>query len=496
LASAVSGAFVPGSLIVYALIACVLALSRVIVSRADRPLRGLSASIVGLIVGWALLLPWSATWFEPGEPLARLVDPITGAGYAEAFGDQGVLSVVLGQTPEYPALSGIALTMLGVVSVLVSTGQRRRIAIAFWAVIVLCGWVVTAIGAGLIPPIVATPMDAAVLASVAFSGLVGLAVSAFRVDLPRRGVGLIHALTLGGTTLAGFLLVAGLGPAMLAGAWDPGAASDRIRGQPLTQVSEVLELEAELEGHFRALWVGEGWSPPLPSLARPVHRYMVTGPRGQVLSDLFENRNSVADATLSSVVASVEDGSTDRTGVLLGAFNVRFVVLERGPGVGRWLGQRDLALVRLENDYAMLENEHWLPRGAVYDETPAALTALTKNDPAATLSGEMSEAVEAEQRASSRYVAEAVSGPGVAVIAEARHSDWDATVEGEHLESVSTGWANGFDIPADLNGRLEVVFRRNLLDILWLVLVALGWIVVGGAALSHRPWRGDSRVAA
>jgi GT2 family glycosyltransferase len=493
LASAVSAAFVPGSLIVYALIAVVLSLSRVVVSRADKPLRGLSASIVGLIVGWALLLPWSATWFDAGGPFARLLDPLTGAVHAEAFSGHGVLSVVLAQTPEYPPLAGIALTVLGIIAILTSIGQRRRTAIAFWGVIVLCGWLITAMGGGLIPPIVATPLEAAIPASVGFAGLVGLAVSAFRVDLPRRGLGLIHALTLGGTALAAFLYVVGIGPALLAGDWDPGASTSRIRSEPIAQVREVLELEAELEGHFRALWVGEGWSSPQPSVARPGHRYMVTGPRGQVLSDLFENRIGAADATFARVVSSVEEGSTDRSGVLLGAFNIRFVLLERGRGVGRWLGQRDLALVRLEDDYVVLENENWLPRGAVYDRLPPSLAAVSSADPAATVGADGAELVEAEQRTSSRYVAEDVSGPGVVVIAEARHPDWDATVESEQLEPVGAGWANGFDIPGDLSGRLQVAFRRNPIDLLWLVLVGLAWIVVGGAALSRRAWREEAR---
>jgi hypothetical protein len=257
-------------------------------------------------------------------------------------------------------------------------------------------------------------------------------------------------------------------------------------------VREVLQLEAELEGQFRALWVGEGWSPPEPSVARPIQRYMVTGPRGQVLSDLFENRTGAADATFATVVASVEEGSTDHAGALLGSFNIRFVVLERGRGVSRWLGQRDLALVRLEGDYVMLENENWLPRAGVFDRLSPTLAAVAAANPAATLDPDVTNLVEAEQRTSSRYVAEGVSGPGIALVAEARHPDWDATLEGEQLEPVASGWANGFDIPADLSGRLQIVFRRTPIDLLWVVLVGLGWIVVGGAALSRRPWRGDS----
>ena len=79
----------------------------------------------------------------------------------------------------------------------------------------------------------------------------------------------------------------------------------------------------------------------------------------------------------------------------------------------------------------------------------------------------------------------------LAVIAEARHADWDATLEGEHLDPIAAGWANGFDIPSDLEGRLEVpqVGQAKAYEIRPLALqhVLDVEVVVGGELIGPSP---------
>ena len=123
-------------------------------------------------------------------------------------------SVILGQTPEGKVLFGLALPLLGLIAVLAGRGARRRLSLALWAVIVMMGWLITLMSSGALKPLVATPTEAGVIVSAAFAGLAGLAVGAFRLDLPRRGFGWVHWTTLGGFATALFLVVAGIGPAV------------------------------------------------------------------------------------------------------------------------------------------------------------------------------------------------------------------------------------------------------------------------------------------
>jgi hypothetical protein len=485
LGTAVSAAFVPGSLVVYGVAAALLTAVRALLDRGGKVLRGLASSTIGIATGWALLLPWSWHWLDAGAPLDRLRDGESWRTYAAPFADHGMASVLLGQTPEAPPLFGLALPLLGLVAVLVSSGQRRRVALALWSLVLATGWLVTALSSGALRPIVASPTEAGVLASIAFSALAGLAVGAFRLDLPRRGLGSVHALTLGCLSIAGFLVVVGLGPAVLRGGWDPGARGDRVDPGAVEQVRDLLATEGTQGDQFRALWVGDAWRPPVPSALRPLDSYMLTGSRGQVLSDLFENDSGGADSQLDRAIASVEEGATDRGGSLLGAFNVRFVVLDRSSGSNAWLSQRDLALIRSEPDYALLENRERLDRAAVYEEVPGLLEAIERGDPALARGGFQEGRDEVVQESASMYVATDVEGPGYAVLTETRDPGWEATVDGRELEPVDGGWANVFEIPGGSSGRLTIAHPKTPSDVLWLIAIALAWGIVVSAAFAR-----------
>ena len=205
-----------------------------------------------------------------------------------------------------------------------------------------------------------------------------------------------------------------------------------------------------------------------------------------MLTDLFENDTGSADHQLDRVIASVEEGATDRVGSLLGAFNVRFVDLQRSAGASRWLSQRDLALIRSEPEYALLENQQRLDRAAVYDEVPALLEAIERGDPAlAGESGMEAGRDDAVQESASEYVSEDVDGSGYAVLTERRDAGWEASVDGTGLEPVDGGWANVFEIPSGASGRLTIAYPRTVSDIAWLIGIALAWGVVFSAAFAR-----------
>jgi hypothetical protein len=172
---------------------------------------------------------------------------------------------------------------------------------------------------------------------------------------------------------------------------------------------------------------------------------------------------------------------------LLGAFNIRFVVLERSSGSTPWLSQRDLALIRSEPDYVLLENRERLDRAAVYEGVPGLLEAIERGDPALARGRFGTGRDEAVQESASRYVAEDVEGPGYAVLTETRDPGWEATLDGRELEPVDGGWANVFEIPSDESGLLTIAHPRTGSDIAWLIAIALAWGVVVSAAFARVP---------
>jgi GT2 family glycosyltransferase len=472
LGAAISAAFVPGSLILYAACAGLLALVRGLIEPGSRALRGFTSCAI-------------ATWLDDGGPLNLLFGDATWKTYAAEFRDHGMSSVLLGQTPEGPALFGLALTVLGLVAVFVAEGQRRRLALALWSVVVLTGGISALVAAGLVRPPVATPTEAGVLASLAFAGLTGVAVGAFRLDLPRRGLGLVHAATLTAISIAVVLVGAGLGPALWHGEWEPGGGSGRDNSEDVAQVGALLQAEARQAGDFRVLWSGDVWESPGLSAARPAGGHFITGARGHVLSDLFQRATPAAENEIESVISSIESGATDRGGSLLGAFNVRFVVLARDGSAAPWLDQRDLALIRTESRYLLLENQSALERAAVYAGPPPPVEAVAQRDPSLVPDTAVPRTFTAEPVAPSRFEARRVAGPGTLFLAEAAHPRWEATVSGERLERAPGGWGNAFTVPDTAAGPLLVRFPREVADIVWLVAIALAWIVTLGAAFSR-----------
>jgi GT2 family glycosyltransferase len=484
-AGAVSAAFVPGSLFIYLLALVLLTIGRTLLGLRSSTIRSVPLALLGLAGSWVLLLPWSLTWFSPGGPLARLTGDDTWGSYAYEFGGDSMVSVLSGQTPGGPLLMGLALPLLGLIAVLISSGQRRRTGLAMWLLVVGVGLWVGLTATGAVRPIVASPAEAGVLATLAFSGLVGLAIGAFRIDLPRRGLGPVHALALAGIAGAGFLLLAGLVPSLWNGEWAPGEDSGQIATTRVEQIHSLLLAEAEQKGQFRALWVGEGWQGGTRSALRPPDEPLLTGPRGAVLNELFHRGEGTGERRLSEAIAAIEEGATDSGGRLLGAFNVQYVLLERGPGAAEWLGQRDLAVARSETDYLVLENASPLSRAGVYTELPAYVQALEENDPTLGAGAEEVERLTAQQESPSHFEAARVAGPGVIFLSERTDEGWDAMLGERTLQGIDVEWGNAWEIAPGSSGELDISFEQGLDDILWYLFTALAWIVAIGAVSSN-----------
>lgn len=489
--AALSAAFVPGSLFLYLVAALILAGVRTMVGRSGTELKALGGSLIGLALGWALLLPWSLSWFGEGGAFSVLNAGPPYADFTSHFSGHGMISVLLGQTPEGPVLAGLALPILGIVAVATGTGQRRRMAIALWALIVGLGFLVTATGSGLLPPVVASPTEMGVLISLAFAGLAGLAVGAFRLDLPRRGFGVVQGVTVAGLAAALFLIGAGLFPTLVRGDWAPGRANDSAADtSAIDQITALLRADSATEGEFRALWIGRDWNGGPATSARPVTRALLTDPHGPQLNDLFEGNSGEGTQRLDEIIASIESGDTDRAGDLLGSFNIRFVIVDLDSLTRPWEAQRDLALIRRESDFFVFQSDSVLDRAAVYEALPPYVAAIEEEDPSLASAEPPVKGAVLARESLWEYRAAQGSAQGVAFLAESNDEDWKATSDGDELDRIQSGWGNAFEVP----GRerpLEIQFSRSLIDYAWLVALPLLWLFMIGAAFPSR--RGEKR---
>ena len=481
--AAISGAFVPGSLLLLLGAALLLVGVRSLVGPPGTELKALGGCALGLALGWALLLPWSFGWAADGGPLSDLVEASSSLDLTANFRGQGMISVVLGQTPAGPVLSGLALPVLGGAALLAAGGQRRRSALALWSLVVGIGFLTTATATGIVPPIVASPVEMGVLAALAFSGLAGLAVGAFRLDLPRRKLGVAQVVTVAALAAALFLFGAGLAPGFFGGAWAPGKGTDRIAADQVDRINALLATEGA--GEFRALWIGERWT-STPASGRLISDRFLSGRRGSELTDHFSSEGGPARMRLREVVDSIEVGATDRGGSLVGSFNIRFVIVDAESSTRPWLSQRDLALIRIEDDFLVFQDQSALERAALYNQLPPYVAAIEEEDPALASEGVQIERAEIEREGPSSYERADLGGPGVVFLAESAHEGWNASVGHESLERVESGWGNAFDVPGDAAGRVSIDFDRSIGDVVWLVAVPLVWVFMVGAAFPSR----------
>ena len=494
LAAAVSAAFVPGSLFLYLLCALVLAGGRRLMGHRGHTGRDVTSCIVGLFLAFLLLLPWSAGWWADGGALGMLFDDESRALFQSAYAGDGMLSVVLGQTPDAPPLLGLSLPVLGLVAVFVGLGQRQRLALGLWGLVVAGGLVITLVAKGILPPFLPSATEASVISALGFAGLVGLAVGAFRLDLPRRGLGWTHALSIAGLTAGLFLAAAGAVPPLWGGEWSPGKELDRVEPGTLQEITAVFQSESRQVGPYRALWVGTDWFGEGYG-GLPVENYVLTGPQGPALNDLFARRSGEARDEFNSVYASIEDGSTDRGGRLLGAFNVQLVVLDPTHNNERWLAQRDLGVIRAEENYILLRNNASLPRLGFFDDAPPVLQALTERDPSLAGGEPPAARTSGEQLTGHSYRAENVPGPSLAVLTETADSGWRATANGEEITPSEAGWANGFEIDAGESPTVSVDYPRPGGLLFWLILMPLVWIALVGMAFPRTSGRSETRRA-
>jgi hypothetical protein len=477
IAAGFAAAFAPGALVLFLGAGVLLALARGLVSWASC-VGAIGGVALGAGGGWLLLLPWSATWFTSGGPLEMV------AAHAEVgglFGSAGMIDVLLGQVPRVSALAGFAPLVPAVLAPVVATGQRRRVALGLWLLVAASGAVLELAARGLVPAFVTSSWEAGVLPTLCLALLSGVAVGACMLDLPRRRLGPRQALALGALGLSLLLFCAGLLPAVWQGRWEPGRGSDGSQ-EVVARVEAVLEAEAANEGRFRALWVGGSWfAPRMPGAAGPGR--VLSGPSGPLIAELLADESSAGAVALQEAIAAIEQGATDRGGRLLGAFNVRFVVLGRDAPARAWLRQRDFGVVRSESEYSLLENHADLPRGGIYAALPAGASLHPERRTTAA-TAELEESL--ERRGPARLELQGARGPAVAWLAENRSPGWEARLGDRDLAARGGVWGNAYRVPGGFRDELVLSHPRTAGDYLWFAVIGVAWLAALGAATARR----------
>ncbi|MDQ3785290.1 MAG: glycosyltransferase family 2 protein [Actinomycetota bacterium] len=361
----VSAAFVPASLMLYAGVAVLAGLSGALVGegRGRGRVVSLAAACGGIAAGWALLLPWSASWLDSGGALFRLLESPSSPTYSAAFSNESAASVLLAKLPAGFPPMGPTLVLAGVAALAMTRAPQRRFALFLWACLGAIGLTVALWASGRAPPLVASPVEAGVLAALAWAALAGLAVGGALERLSRAGRQGVAAAAL--LSLLAALAVASVVPPLAAGAYAPGRAQREAveRERPGTMgpqgdIAAMLGPEMAAEGAGKVLWVG-GDAGLRPSLLRSSGELRLTEAQGPLLSDIFPSGGP--GPGVARAVASAEAGGTDRAGRELAPWDIRFIVVSTAGAAERdrlraWLSQRDLGLVSDEPGYLLLTN--------------------------------------------------------------------------------------------------------------------------------------------
>lgn len=413
-----------------------------------------------------LLFPWSWELLSGGASQAM-------GGVYEPLGFPAVLRFDTGRVGGTLVVYGVLLAAL--LPVLVTRGERFAWVTRWWGATLVSFFAAWLLSRGLLPNL-STPSVLLVPAALGVAVLVGWGIEAFRADLPEMRFGLRQP--------AAFVLV-GLG---FVGLVSPLTLlpSGRL-GLPPTDWRKQLtwqSAEAETSGAFVDLFMGSD----VPGEPRPLRgglAYLVTGPGGPDLEDLWLPAPNPGIDSLDAVVASIADAKVPHPGRLLAPFGVRYILVPTGnASIAEALSQGlDLKLT-FPDDHrngTIFENLAWRPRvGTVAGAVP----------PGEAAAGGLAGAGGARSVDHWTQTSRADwSGPGGGTASAAIPMDASFRVEADGTGPIppeaAYGWAMQFpDTPVTDDARL--VLHAGPWHLMAVVLALLAWIVVAGGIIGLR----------
>jgi GT2 family glycosyltransferase len=447
---AVAVALHPPALIVVGLTTLVAAGVALVVSpsrdwaRVGRRSLVLAGGLVGALV---LLLPWSLVLFTSASPLRGAGSPLVTPTFLDLIqlrpGGQGQPAVI---GPLYPALA--------VAGVIFAAGARRML--AFWLGLgLLCSALLAAWQAsGTGPAVTDWPGGVLVPGAVAWAAIAAIGFAAVLPALTRarNRVERIGATFLAVLTALGAVLVVGN---LARGDWEVGPAEQQLPATVADSSSRVLWLASRPGG-------GVWWA--------------VSGPGGPTLLDEARPSSPGTEQAVEQVVTDILESRTHRAGTLLRLFNIGFVVVRDGPEAGRL---NDL-LARQGDLESQVSDQAGLYRGPGPAPGGLVVAGPTPGNPAQLLVAPAPPAALEDAVPNSTGQ---VRGPATVLLPIAADGGWRASVDGTPLEQATAfGWAQGFQVPDGVAGRLSVEYQGQrtrtfaLVGQLVLVLLALAML--------------------
>lgn len=377
---AVTAAFVPVVVVLWAIAGLLLALATLLALSSWRVAAWfLAGTVVSIAVALVLNLPWALdwTWAE-----------LTGAQPAGASGAD--ITDVATMAPSTMRFSILALALYLPVLAALAITRAWRFTWSVRAAALVVGFGTLAVLADRAALPVSTPDTSLLLVPVALGLALGGAAIAdgLGADVLGRGFGWRQPVAL----LANVALVIGLVPAVLSignGAWDA----------PRTPMSVLLATQLQADptvGDHRVLYLGDPRLLPVPGREyQPGIAWAVVDVGDLDFTDRFPVPSSGGDAAVEHALDLISTGSTLRAGHLLAPLGIRFVVVPLTDGVVSTVddplplpegmlaalsNQLDLGSVHGPPALDIFLNESWFPVGAQLTGPTAEASRLAGDD--------------------------------------------------------------------------------------------------------------------
>lgn len=449
---ALVAAFEPLVLALVPLLALALVVISLLTGSFALPLRGVALSLVAVVVGAAVHLPWVLQFSSFDDLATQLV------GRPNLTSPPELYRLLRFETGPYGAnWFAIGPLVVAAVPLVISRGARLVWAARAWGLAVggfaaawvsANGWASDLLGVELM---VAELLLTAAVVGLAWAGAAGFA--SFEADVPRFAFGW-RQLTI---AIGAMAMAAAVAPTVI-------AAADGRWKTPTNDLEVSLSLidDRGAGASYRVLWIGaeevlplEGWALPGGELlvATTVRGYPDV--RHQWAGPLTDDHQRLLDAVQLGLA-----GETGRLGRLLAPFGIEYVVaveqatpsFATGPRAA-WPAQEldalssqlDLRPVAADPSVLVFENQAWLSRRAQFDG-PTALSAV--DDAAEFVVTDLTAGIPVltDRRSSTDQRGQLGGGP--VLVSEPFDDGWRLDVGGQKVPpDPSFGWAMSFTSP-------------------------------------------------
>lgn len=487
---ALVGAFAPSFLLVVAVTGVGLAVGSLLAAQPPTAVRLLTISVAAAVVGFVLLLPWSAAVFGSRDALFGAP-----AGPTGRLGVAALLRMHVG--PVGGGALGWGIVVAAGLPLVIGRSWRLAWAARLWALVLLCvAWAWLG-GRGLVPA--PAPELALVPAAAAVAALIGLGVVAFELDLPGYRFGWRQ----GVSALAAVGLVAGAFPVL-------GAAGGGRWHLPSSGPASVMAAEQHAPGgDYRILWLGAPGAIPTASVGMGGGQALATSWDGLPdVTDQWPARTPAGSAALASDVRLAEGGLTTKLGHLLAPFGVRYLVVPNHDGpagsgaapepvsplLTAGLGmQTDLKPLDVDADYTVYANAAWFPARAVLSAAATPVLSATGTAGARALGQtDLTGSRPVLVGGHPDLVAGRVPAGSTVYVAASYNRSWRLDIDGRRLAPrPALGAGMAFTVPAGAGTGATLAARTDGgIRGLQLAVAALGALLAAVVALD---WRRRSR---